>query len=106
MFVSSALMGMALMIQRDPSERPREAFAACLRTFVESSLRDRKSVDAFNTEVAQQCMDQERAYRDAMIRRDVAARVAQATAERDAADEISYTRTQSSEYYADANRPG
>lgn len=94
------------MIQRDPTEAPREAFAACLRQFVDTSVQARKAADAFATEVAQQCMAQERAYREAMVRRDSAGSAAnRAAAERDANDEIEYTRTQSSESFADAMTP-
>jgi hypothetical protein len=94
MFVSSMLIGTAMFAaQGDPTRAPREAFTACLSEFVRSSLNtDRKTAEQFNAALPQQCLDQERAYREAMIRKDVAARISQAEAEAAAADEISYAR--------------
>ena len=108
MFMSSALIGAALItFQADPVRAPREAFANCLRQFVNSSLEGRKTVEAFTAEFAQQCSAQEQAYRDAMVRRDVAppTRMSQADATEAANEEIEYTRTQSRESFADASAP-
>lgn len=103
MLISSMLIGMAL--QADPARAPREAFARCLNQFVQTSVNDRKSVDAFRSELPQQCTAQSQAYREAMIRRDVAARVSQAEAEQAATEEIAYTLENARESFIEAAAP-
>lgn len=93
MLISSALIAAsALSMQADPTRRPREAFTACLHNFVNSSVQARKSAEAFGTEFPQQCQAEERAYREAMIARDVAARISRADAEQAANEEIEWAR--------------
>ena len=87
---------------QDAVSRSQNAFTACLRQFVDSSVQGRKAVDAFNTELPQQCATQEAAYRQAMIRRDTSSRMRAAEAEEMATEEITYARDQAKETFADA----
>ncbi len=79
------LLSAAAFQASDTTRTSREAFTGCLRQFVEASIQSRKAQAAFDTEYPTQCAAQQTAYRDAMIRRDTAARMAQAAA-REAAD--------------------
>ena len=77
----------------------REAFTACLRTFVESSIQSGKTAETFQAEYPQQCATQERAFRDAVIRRDTANRSTRASAEESANLEVEDARVNFSERY-------
>jgi hypothetical protein len=106
MLMSSVLTGAALLAaQPDPTRQPREAFTACLHRFVDGAVQARKTADAFASEYAQQCQAEERAYREAMIRRDVAARISQADAEQAANEEIEYARQNGRENFEGASTP-
>jgi len=71
MLVSSILGAAALMaLQADPTRAPRDAYTGCLRAFMEKSVKDKASPEAFNTALAQQCTAQESAYRDAVRARE------------------------------------
>ena len=77
----------------DATRSAREAFTACLRTYVQTSLEAQMAVDAFNTAYPQQCTQQEAAFREAVLRRENAARATRASADQTANDEITDART-------------
>lgn len=54
--------------QSDSSRAAREAFADCLRAYVDRGIADRMEVETFRTEYPQQCTTQEAAFRAAVIR--------------------------------------
>lgn len=83
--------------QSDTTRTSREAFANCLRTYVERSIQDRMAADRFASEYPQQCTAQETAYRDAVIR---SFRGNRAEAEEMAGLEIEDARTSYREVYA------
>jgi hypothetical protein len=83
----------------DTTRSAREAFTACLRAFVESSIQGGKSAEAFTAEYAQQCTTQEQAFRDAVIRRDTANRSTRASAEESANLEVEDARVNFSERF-------
>lgn len=83
--------------QSDPTRTSREAFANCLRTYVERSIQDRMAADRFESEYPQQCTAQETAYRDAVIR---GFRGSRADAEELAGLEIEDARTSYREVFA------
>ena len=76
----------------DTTRTAREAFTACLRTFVDHSLEARTTREAFRTEYPQQCSTQQAAFREAIVRRDTAMRATRATAEESAQLEIEDAR--------------
>lgn len=90
---------------RDAVTTAREGYTACLRRFTDDSITDRKTVDDFTAALPQQCADQERAYREAMIRRDVASQLGRADAEQAANEEIEYARENVRESYAESMTP-
>ncbi len=55
---------------RDPTTAPRNAFTSCLRAFMEKSVTDRISIADFDSALPQQCADQERAFREAVVARE------------------------------------
>jgi len=106
MIMSTVLAGAALVaVQPDPTRAPREAFTACIHRFVNEAVQARKAAAAFTSEFPQQCQAEERAYREAMIRRDVAARISQADAEQGANEEIEWARQNGRENFEGSDRP-
>ncbi len=84
----------------DTTRAAREAFTACLRTYVNRSIEARTSAETFEAEYPQQCTAQEAAFREAVVRRDTAMRATRATAEDSARLEIEDARANFSEYFA------
>ncbi len=91
--VFAIALAAASMQASDATRASREAFTACLRTYVSTSLDARMAVDAFNAAYPQQCTQQEAAFREAILRRENAARATRASAEQTANDEILDART-------------
>ncbi|MGQ0588577.1 MAG: hypothetical protein ACT4N8_03445 [Sphingosinicella sp.] len=84
----------------DTTRMAREAFTACLQAFVQQSVSARMTPSDFEAQYPQQCAAQEAAYREAIIRRDTAARIARAAAEESAGLEIEDARINFSERFA------
>jgi len=106
--VSSALalvLAAATAQASDTTRESREAFAACLQRFVESSLEAQKSAQDFQAEYPQACAAEEAAFRGAIIRRDTAARFSRADAEEAAGLEIEDARFNFSERFDMAMPP-
>ena len=93
--ISSVLaVAMAAYMQpADTTRASREAFTACLRAYVERSSNARMSASDFATAYPQQCAAEQTAYRDAVIRREVASRSSRSDAEESAGLEIEDQRT-------------
>ena len=89
----------------DTTRAAREAFTACLRSFVSQSIEARKEVSAFEAEFPQQCTTQEAAFREAVIRRDTAMRATRASAEESANLEIEDARANFSDRFTVAMTP-
>jgi hypothetical protein len=101
-----ALLAAAAAAQAsDTTRSAREAFTACLRTYVNQSIDARKTSETFEAEYSQQCTAQERAFRDAVIRRDTAMRATRSTAEESAQLEVEDARANFSERFAAAMAP-
>jgi len=90
---------MAMQGTSDPTRASREAYTRCLRTYVERSLNQRMTPADFATAYPQQCMTEQTAYRDAVIRREIAARSSRADAEESATMEIDDARLNFSERF-------
>jgi hypothetical protein len=83
----------------DQTRASREAFTACLRGYVQRSVEARMTLQAFQAEYPQQCAAQETAFREAIMRREVALRATRATAEQSANLEIEDARVNFSERF-------
>lgn len=104
--VLSALLALTAAQQvRDGVTAAQGAYTSCLSRFSQASLSDRKSTADFTTALPQQCTEQERAYREAMIRRDTASRIRRAEAEEAANEEIQYARQNVLEMYTESMTP-
>lgn len=100
--IAPTLLLAVLAIQgaSDTTRTAREAYTGCLRTYVERGVRDQMSAEAFTAAFPQQCTAQETAYRDAIIRRETAARASRANAQESAQMEIDDARLNFSERFA------
>ena len=76
----------------DTTRTAREAYTGCLRGFVERSLNERMTAEAFQTAFPQACPQQEAAYRAAVIARESAMRATRANAAESADTEIEDAR--------------
>ncbi len=83
----------------DTTRASREAFTACLRTYVNHSIEESVALDAFRTAYPQQCTAQQQAFRDAIVRRETAGRASQADAQELADLEIEDARLNFSERF-------
>jgi hypothetical protein len=84
----------------DTTRTAREAFTRCLQSFVERSISGRMTPSDFEAQYPQQCAAEQTAYREAIIRRDTAGRIARAAAEESAGLEIEDARINFSERFA------
>jgi len=100
----SSLLALALAATTaqasDTTRAAREAFAACLRGYVDSSLESGATAEAFAAAYPQQCAAQESALREAVIRREISARMSRSDAEEAASMEVEDSRLNFSEYFA------
>jgi cell division septation protein DedD len=76
-----ALHAAAFSMQSDTTRSSREAFTACLRRFVDSSLEANKTREEFTSLFPQACTPEQNAFRAAIIARDTANRSTRANAE-------------------------
>ena len=83
----------------DTTRETREAFTACLRAYVDSSLDSGTSAEEFAAQYPQQCAAEQAAFRAAIFRRETAARISQADAEEAANLEIEDARVNFSERF-------
>ncbi len=99
--ISSVLaVAMAAYMQpTDTTRASREAFTACLRVYVDRATQNRMPQAEFTSGYPQQCTAQQTAYREAIIRREIASRSSRADAEESANLEIDDSRTNFRERY-------
>lgn len=100
MISSVLVVAMAAWMQpADTTRASREAFTGCLRAYVDRVTSSRMPAAEFATAYPQQCTPQQTAYRDAVIRREIASRMSRADAEESANLEIEDSRTNFRERY-------
>ena len=80
----SFALALAAMVQTDAINSARQAYSACLREYVTTSMEGGITPDAFEASIADQCADRAAAFREALIERDVRAGGSRARAEEDA----------------------
>ena len=68
----------------------RTSYSKCLGSFTRAQVKEGVEVPAFEAKLATACKTEEAAFRAASIATDVAAKIARATAERNATEEIGY----------------
>ena len=88
------LMTAAMSMQAsDTTRAARESFAHCLRSYVDASTRDHKTVDQFNAAYPQACPAEQAAFRQAIIQREIGFHASRASAEESANSEVADTRS-------------
>jgi len=106
MISSVLVVAMAAYMQpTDTTRAAREAFTACLRTYVERVTQSRMPPAEFATAYPQQCTAQQTAFHDAIVRREIASRSSRANAEESAGLEIEDARLNFRERYEMAVAP-
>jgi hypothetical protein len=68
----------------------RTSYSKCLGGFARAQMKEGADAAAFETKLATACKVEEAAFRSASVATDVAAKIARATAERNAQEEIGY----------------
>jgi hypothetical protein len=86
--VSLLIATMALQGGADTTRPARVAYTTCLRQFVDRSMQERMTQEAFDAAFPQQCQPQLTAFRTAIIARENALRATRANAEETASLEI------------------
>ena len=102
----ASMLALAFAAQAtDTTRSAREAFNACLRTYVNTSVEAHRSTADFQSAYAQQCAAQEAALREAIVRRETALRATRANADQSARDEIDEARNNFRERFEMAMQP-
>jgi hypothetical protein len=70
----------------------RTAYSKCLGALMKAAVKERAEPAAFEAKLAESCKAEEAAFRAASVATDTAAKIARATAERNASEEIGYIR--------------
>ncbi|HEV2865926.1 MAG TPA: hypothetical protein VGX37_05380 [Allosphingosinicella sp.] len=94
-----AMAAAATAMQSDTTRASREAFTACLRTYVNQSIEAGKSQADFDRDYPQQCTQQQAAFRSAVVARETALRATRGNAESQADLEIEDARVNFSERF-------
>lgn len=68
----------------------RTSYSKCLGGFTRAQVKEGVAAEAFQTNLATACKAEEAAFRAASVASDIAAKIARATADRNAAEEIGY----------------
>lgn len=96
----STMIALAFAAQAsDTTRASREAFTACLRTYVNQSVQGSTTLEAFRTAYPQQCTAQQQAFRDAVVRRETSMRATRGNAEQQASMEVDEARTNFAERF-------
>ena len=80
----------------------RTSYSKCLGSFTRAQVKAKVEEAAFSANLATACKAEEAAFRAASISTDVAAKIARATAERNAEEEIGYIHENAVETFKDS----
>ena len=83
-----ALSLAAVSLQSDTTRSAREAYSACMRQLMQTSVDAQTSPADFEAAAGSRCTAQEEAYRRAVVQRETAIRATRASAEQTANDEV------------------
>ncbi len=89
----------------DPTRAPRDAYTRCLRAFMEKSVADKMSLEAFTAAFPQQCTEQEQAYRAAVRAFQSGQRVSASDIDEILKDEVDGARENMKERFVTATTP-
>jgi hypothetical protein len=88
--ISHVLLAALLASAQGNLAAARTSYSKCLGGFVRAQVKEGLDAAAFQAKLATACKAEEAAFRSASIATDVAAKIARATAERNAQEEIGY----------------
>ena len=88
--ISHVLLGALALAAQGNLALARTQYSKCLGAFARAQVKERVDEAAFTAKLATACKAEEAAFRSASISVDVAAKIARATAERNAMEEIGY----------------
>jgi hypothetical protein len=80
----------------------RTSYSKCLGAFTRAQVKEKVEAAAFQTNLATACKTEEATFRSASVATDVAAKIARATAERNAQEEIGYIHENAVETFKDS----
>ena len=88
--ISQVLLVALLATAQGNLAAARTSYSRCLGSFTRAQVRQKVEEAAFTANLATACKAEETAFRTASVATDVAAKIARATAERNAQEEIGY----------------
>jgi FlaG/FlaF family flagellin (archaellin) len=99
----SQVLLVALMVSAQGNiASARTGYSKCLGAFTRAQVKAGVAADAFQANVANACKAEEAAFRSASVATDVAAKIARATAEQNATEEIGYIHENAVETFKDS----
>jgi hypothetical protein len=100
--ISQVLLTALLMSAQGNLASARTTYSRCLGSFTRAQVKERVEGPAFEAKLATACKAEEAAFRSASVATDVAAKIARATAERNAEEEIGYIHENAVETFKDS----
>jgi hypothetical protein len=90
--ISQVLLVALLALPQGNLASARTSYSKCLGSFTRAQVKEGVAAEAFQTNLAGACKAEEAAFRAASVASDAAAKIAKATAERNAEEEVGYIR--------------
>jgi hypothetical protein len=100
--ISQVLLTALLLSAQGNIASARTSYSKCLGSFTRAQVKEGVAADAFEAKLANVCKAEEAAFRAASVATDVAAKIARATAEQNATDEIGYIHENAVETFKDS----
>ena len=100
--ISQVLLVALLASDQGNLASARTSYSRCLGSFTRAQVKERVEEAAFTAKLATACKTEEATFRAASIATDVAAKIARATAERNAQEEIGYIHENAVETFKSA----
>ena len=103
--ISHVLLAALLTSAQGNLASARTSYSKCLGNEARTAVKEKAEPGAFEAKLAAACKTEESAFRAASIATDVAAKIARATAEQNATEEIGYIRENAFETYKASIEP-
>ena len=100
--ISQVLLVVLLASAQGNLASARTSYSKCLGSFTRAQVKQKVEEAAFTANLANACKAEETAFRTASVAVDVAAKIARATAERNAQEEIGYIHENAVETFKSA----
>jgi hypothetical protein len=100
--ISQVLLSALLLVVQGNLATARSTYSKCLGSFTRAQVKEGADATAFEAKLATACKVEEAAFRSASVATDVAAKIARATAEQNATEEIGYIHENAVETFKDS----